>query len=80
MAKYKQNDKPEEAYIDLIPILKKLYFDPGCDVVKDLKDRFRARLRVAPDVEMLPKEEIMKVKFPAQSRKPVKFVDLRNKK
>lgn len=28
MAKYKQNDKPEEAYIDLIPILKNLYFDP----------------------------------------------------
>lgn len=28
MAKYKQNDRPEEEYIDLIPILKKLYFDP----------------------------------------------------
>ena len=54
--------------------------EPGSDVVKDLKDRFRARLRVAPNVEMLPKEEIMKVKVPAQSRKPVKFVDIRNKK
>lgn len=28
MAKYKQNDKPEEEYIDLIPILKNLYFGP----------------------------------------------------
>ena len=28
MAKYKQNDKLEEEYIDLIPILKNLYFDP----------------------------------------------------
>ena len=28
MAKYKQNDKPEEEYIDLISILKNLYFDP----------------------------------------------------
>ena len=28
MAKYKQNDRPEEEYIDLIPILKNLYFDP----------------------------------------------------
>ena len=28
MAKYKQNDKPEEEYIDLVPILENLYFDP----------------------------------------------------
>ena len=28
MAKYKQNDRPEEEYIDLIPVLKNLYFDP----------------------------------------------------
>lgn len=28
MAKYKHNDKPEEEYIDLVPILKDLYFDP----------------------------------------------------
>ena len=28
MAKYKQNDRPEEEYINLIPILKNLYFDP----------------------------------------------------
>ena len=27
MAKYKQNEKPEEEYIDLVPILKDLYFD-----------------------------------------------------
>ena len=69
-----------EAGTDDVVVKVALAHDPGCDVVKDLKDRFRARLRVAPNVEMLPKEEIMKVKFPAQSRKPVKFVDLRNKK
>lgn len=28
MAKYKHNEKLEEEYIDLIPILKNLYFDP----------------------------------------------------
>ena len=28
MAKYKQNDKPEEEYIDVVPILENLYFDP----------------------------------------------------
>lgn len=27
MAKYKHNEKPEEEYIDLVPILKDLYFD-----------------------------------------------------
>ena len=27
MAKYKHNEKPEEEYIDLIPILKDLYID-----------------------------------------------------
>ena len=27
MAKYKHNEKPEEVYIDLVPILQNLYFD-----------------------------------------------------
>ena len=27
MAKYEHNEKPEEEYIDLVPILKNLYFD-----------------------------------------------------
>lgn len=27
MAKYRHNEKPEEEYIDLVPILKNLYFD-----------------------------------------------------
>ena len=27
MAKYKHNEKPEEEYIDLVPILENLYFD-----------------------------------------------------
>lgn len=45
--------------------------------VKDLKDRFRSRLRVAPIVEILPAAEIHAVNFPAKSRKPVKFIDER---
>ena len=57
-----------------------LTHEPDFDVVKDLKDRFRSRLRVAPNVEICPKDEVQKVLFPAKSRKPVKFVDLRNKK
>lgn len=49
------------------------------DLVKDLKDRFRSRLRVTPKIEILPAEEIYKMNFPAKSRKPIKFVDLRTK-
>lgn len=49
------------------------------DVVKDLKDRFRSRLRVAPKVEVLPREEIQKINYPAKSRKPVKFIDNRKR-
>ena len=46
-------------------------------VIKELKDRFRARLRVAPIIEVLPKDVIQRINFPAKSRKPVKFVDER---
>lgn len=49
------------------------------DVVKDLKDSFRSRIRVAPKIEILPVEEIQKINFPAKSRKPIKFIDLRKK-
>lgn len=47
-------------------------------VIKDLKDRFRARLRVAPIVEVLPTDVIQSINFPAKSRKPIKFIDERS--
>ena len=47
------------------------------EIIKDLKDRFRARLRVAPSVEILPADVIQKINFPAQSRKPILFIDER---
>jgi phenylacetate-CoA ligase len=50
------------------------------DIVKDLKDRFRAKIRVAPEVEVCPSEAIRKIIFPEMSRKPVKFIDKRGKK
>ena len=46
-------------------------------VVKELKDSFRSRIRVAPELEVLPVEEIQRINFPAKSRKPIKFIDLR---
>jgi phenylacetate-CoA ligase len=47
--------------------------------VKDLKDRFRSRIRVAPRIEVLPAAEVAAINFPAKSRKPVKFIDKRDK-
>lgn len=52
---------------------------PEFDVVKELKDRFRSRIRVAPQVEVLTVEEIHKINFREGSRKPIKFIDLRPK-
>jgi phenylacetate-CoA ligase len=48
------------------------------DVEKDLKDRFRARIRVAPQIEILPADIIQKINYPAMSRKPILFIDNRN--
>lgn len=54
-----------------------LKHDPGFDVVKELKDRFRSRIRVAPEIEICPVEELHKINYPPTGRKPVKFIDLR---
>jgi phenylacetate-CoA ligase len=56
-----------------------LKYEPKFDAIKDLKDRFRSRIRVTPSIEILPKEEIQKINFPAKSRKPIKFIDNRKK-
>ena len=47
------------------------------DVVKELKDSFRSRIRVAPEIEICSVEEIRAVNFPPTGRKPVKFIDQR---
>lgn len=49
------------------------------DVVKDLKDRFRSRIRVAPIVEIMSPEEVGRMNNPADNRKPVKFMDMRGR-
>jgi phenylacetate-CoA ligase len=47
------------------------------ELIKDLKDRFRSRIRVTPIIEVLPVAEIQKINFTAKSRKPTKFIDER---
>lgn len=49
------------------------------DVIKDLKDRFRSRIRVAPIVEILSPEDVAKINNPGSNRKPIKFIDNRRK-
>ena len=54
--------------------------DPTADLetfIKVMKDRFRARLRVTPDIEILSADVITRINFPAKSRKPIKFIDER---
>ena len=47
------------------------------ELIIRLKDHFRAKLRVSPDIEIVPISEINKLKFPKLSRKPMLFIDKR---
>ena len=54
----------------------------GCDnppknFENDLKDRFRAKLRVAPTIIVETSETITKRQLPEMSRKPITFIDRR---
>lgn len=47
------------------------------DRIKELKDSFRAKLRVAPEIQFMEVEKIMKIQLPDTTRKPIKFIDKR---
>lgn len=47
-------------------------------LINVLKDRFRARLRVAPIVEIMPADAINAINFPPKARKCIKFIDERH--
>jgi len=47
------------------------------EIEKDLKNRFRAKIRVAPKIVFKDIEEIKKIQLPEINRKPVKFIDNR---
>jgi phenylacetate-CoA ligase len=49
------------------------------DAEKDIKDHFRAKLRVAPLIKFEPPEAIRRIQFPETSRKTIKFIDNRIK-
>jgi phenylacetate-CoA ligase len=51
--------------------------DPPENFDKELKDHFRAKLRVAPNIVVESPEAIHKKQFPEMSRKPITFIDKR---
>lgn len=51
--------------------------DKRPEFVKYIKDHFRAKLRVAPEVELMDPAEVEKLQFGPMSRKAVTFIDKR---
>ncbi len=48
------------------------------EFLQEIKDHFRAKLRVTPKIEFTTKEILDKLIFPPMSRKPIHFFDKRN--
>jgi phenylacetate-CoA ligase len=55
------------------------YSESDSDFINRLKDHFRAKLRVAPNIVFDTNENIEKIRFPEESRKAVRFIDTRKK-
>lgn len=53
--------------------------DQADRLTKDLKDRFRSRIRVAPRIEIVDGALLAAQVMPPKSRKPIKFLDLRRR-
>lgn len=51
--------------------------DESKDFTNEIKDHFRAKLRVAPTIQYITEKEIKGLKFPVMSRKPVILIDKR---
>jgi phenylacetate-CoA ligase len=51
--------------------------EPDADIEKKIKDNFRAKLRVAPNLKFYHPDEITKLQFPEGARKPIIFIDNR---
>ncbi|MGJ8744087.1 phenylacetate--CoA ligase family protein [Polaribacter sp.] len=50
---------------------------PSEALLQNIKDHFRAKLRVSPKIEFHSKKEIQKLQFPKMSRKPMIVIDQR---
>ncbi len=45
---------------------------------REVRDHFRAKLRVSPEIQIYPKDELLKEINDSRSRKPLHFIDLRD--
>lgn len=64
--------------IDEDEIQVKVFSTNESDEMLDrIKDRFRAKVRVSPRIQFVSEPEILKIKFPENSRKSITFVDKR---
>ncbi|WP_294296014.1 phenylacetate--CoA ligase family protein [uncultured Chryseobacterium sp.] len=65
--------------IGLDEIIIKISTDSDSETfVNEVRDHFRAKLRVSPKIEILDFEVLSKTVFHPNSRKPITFIDLRN--
>lgn len=64
---------------DEVNIKVALKYSTDFDAIKDLKDRFRARIRVTPNIDITTSDENKKIMRPDVNRKPIKFIDNRKK-
>jgi phenylacetate-CoA ligase len=51
--------------------------NPTESLLLEIKDHFRAKLRVTPKIVFVPAEELNRIMFTPMSRKPVNFIDKR---
>ena len=51
--------------------------NPSEAFLTEIKDHFRAKLRVLPRIEFHDKKELAILRFPKMSRKPVELIDKR---
>lgn len=51
---------------------------PSDELLSEIKDHFRAKLRVTPKVEFVPMDLLNKIIFTPMSRKPITLIDKRN--
>lgn len=69
--------KSDEIGLDEI-IIKLSTDDESENFVDEVRDHFRAKLRVSPKIEVLDFDVLSKTVFSPISRKPINFIDLRN--
>ena len=66
-----------ELGLDDICIKMALKDEERIGLMKELKDHFKAKLRVTPDIILVEKEKLQALQFPASNRKPILFIDKR---